>query len=61
MLNEINMFIESVNNIVWVPIYFLLFGLGLYFTFKTNFFQIRKFGFMLKKTFGNEVQLELEI
>lgn len=53
MFNEINMFIEFINNISWMPIYFLLFGLGIYFTFKTNFFQIRKFGFMLKKTFKN--------
>ena len=53
MLNGINIFIESVNNIVWIPIYFLLFWLGIYFTFKTNFLQIRKFVFMLKKTFGN--------
>ena len=45
-------FITSVNNIIWQPIYFLLFFLGLYFCFKTNFFHVRKFGFILKKTFG---------
>lgn len=45
-------FITSVNNIIWQPIYFLLFCLGLYFCFKTNFFHVRKFGFILKKTFG---------
>lgn len=40
------------SNVIWTPLYFLLFGLGIYFTFKTNFFQVRKFKFMLKKTVG---------
>ena len=35
-----------------MPLYLLLFGLGIFFTFKTNFFQLRKFLFMLKTTFG---------
>ena len=44
--------IKQINNIIWVPVYFLLVALGLYFSFKTNFLQIRKFGFMLKNTIG---------
>lgn len=45
-------FITKINNIVWLPIYFLFFGLGIYFSFKTKFFYISKFKFILKKTFG---------
>ena len=44
--------IKQINNIIWLPVYFLLILLGLYFSFKTNFLQIRKFGFMLKNTIG---------
>ncbi len=43
---------KMVSNAIWTPLYFLLFGLGIYFTLKTNFFQVRKFKFMLKKTVG---------
>ena len=45
-------FVAFISNIIWTPLYFLLFGLGIFFTFKTNFLQIRKFLFMLKTTFG---------
>lgn len=49
---DLSNFIAYMNNIIWWPIYFLLFCLGIYFCLKTNFFHVRKFGFILKKTFG---------
>ena len=49
---DLSKFIAEINNVAWLPIYFLLLFLGIYFCFKTNFFHIRKFGFILKKTFG---------
>lgn len=47
-----NRILAVISNIIWMPLYLLLFGLGIFFTFKTNFFQLRKFLFMLKTTFG---------
>lgn len=48
--------IKYLNNLIWIPIYFLLLGLGIYFSLKTNFLQIRKFFFMLKTTFGTVLE-----
>ncbi len=43
---------KFISTMIWTPLYFLLFGLGIFFTVKTNFFQVRKFKFMLQKTIG---------
>ena len=48
-------FIENINGIVngfvWgPPMLFLLVGTGVYFTFRTNFLQIGKFGYTMKNT-----------
>ena len=40
-----------INDIVWGPVMLtLLIGVGLFLTIKTGFLQIRKFGYMMKKT-----------
>ncbi len=42
---------DVVNGIVWGPVMLaLLVGVGIYFTIRTGFFQVRKFGFLLKTT-----------
>lgn len=42
---------DLVNGVVWgPPMLLLLVGVGVYFTFRTGFFQVRKFGFLLKTT-----------
>ncbi len=43
---------KLVSTMIWTLLYFLLFGLGIFFTVKTNFFQVRKFKFMFQKTIG---------
>jgi AGCS family alanine or glycine:cation symporter len=48
-------FVESfngwLNGVVWGPyMLILLVGTGVYFTIRTNFFQVRKFGFSMKET-----------
>src|SRR5665648_63934 len=41
-----------VNSFVWgPPMLFLLLGTGLYLSFRTNFFSVLKFGFVMKNTF----------
>ena len=45
--------IRSVNNVLWgYVLIFLLCGTGVYFTFRLNFVQIRKFGVVCKNAFG---------
>ncbi|WP_070000589.1 alanine/glycine:cation symporter family protein [Cellulosilyticum sp. I15G10I2] len=42
----------AVNNVVWGwPMLILIIGTGIYFTIRTNFFQIRRFGHVLNETF----------
>lgn len=42
---------DYVNGIVWgVPVLILIFGTGIYFTIRLNFFQFRHFAFLVKKT-----------
>ncbi|HZK69898.1 MAG TPA: alanine:cation symporter family protein, partial [Clostridia bacterium] len=41
-----------VNSLVWgPPMLFLLLGTGVYLSFRTNFFSVLKFGFVMKNTF----------
>jgi len=42
---------KTVNDFVWGPYMLLLIvGTGIFFTFRTNFFQVRKFAFSMKET-----------
>ncbi len=42
------------NNIIWgAPMVILIFGSGIYLSYKINFFQITHLGFILKKTVGS--------
>ena len=42
---------DMVNDVVWgPPMLLLLVGVGIYFTLRTGFFQVRRFGFLLKTT-----------
>jgi len=44
MLNHTFAFLEQINDFVWAHVAFILLGgLGLYFSFRSGFFQIRKF------------------
>lgn len=43
--------IEKINGVVWgIPLMALLLGTGLILSFKTRFFQVRKFGLIMKST-----------
>ena len=43
----------SITEFLWgTPLMILMVGVGLYLTIGTGFFQIRKFGTVLKKTIG---------
>ena len=43
-MNEAFIFLEQINDFIWAHIAFLLLGgLGLYFSLRSGFFQIRKF------------------
>lgn len=45
---------EVLNSVVWGPMMLILMiSIGVYFTFKLRFFQIRKFKFVMKETIGN--------
>ena len=47
-IEKVNSFL---NNLVWGPyMLVLLVGTGIFFTFRTNFFQIRKFAYSMKET-----------
>ena len=53
MLETIESINSVVNNFVWgVPAMICIVGVGLLLTFRTRFLQIRKFGYILKCTFG---------
>ena len=48
---------QTVNSFVWGPIMLaLLVGTGIYISFRTNFLQVRKFGYIWKHTFGTLFQ-----
>lgn len=50
-INSIEQINSTINSLVWGPyMLVLLVGTGVYFTLRTNFFQIRKFGYTLKET-----------
>ncbi|SDK57010.1 alanine/glycine:cation symporter family protein [Natronincola ferrireducens] len=50
-VNTIESINSTINGLVWGPyMLVLLVGTGIYFSFKTNFLQIRKFGFTMKET-----------
>ena len=51
LLEQIN---NGLNRIVWGPVMLLfLLGIGLYFSVRTGFFQIRYFGRMCRETIGS--------
>ena len=53
MLDIISSVNTAVNNFIWgVPAMICIIGVGLYLTIRTNFIQVRKFGYALKNTIG---------
>ncbi len=49
-------FNDTVNGFVWGPIMlFVLVGTGVYLTFRSGFFQVRKFGFAMEKTIASVI------
>lgn len=54
MLETVQRINSFVNGFVWGPIMMVIMvGIGVYFTFRLRFFQISKFGHVLKVTFGS--------
>nr|WP_255711625.1 sodium:alanine symporter family protein [Pelosinus baikalensis] len=54
--------IVKIANLVWGPwLIFALVGVGVFFTLGTRFLQIRKFGFILRETFGRIFTKQSEI
>ncbi len=52
-MEQFNQIIGTLAGIVWGPwLTFLLVGTGVYYTIGTRFLQIRKFGYIMKQTFG---------
>ena len=50
LVEEVN---SAINNVVWGPVMLvLLVGTGIFITFRTGFFQVTKFGHMIKSTLG---------
>ena len=48
MTDTISAFIQALNRVVWgAPALLLILGVGLYFSLRTRFFQVRKLGFSL--------------
>ena len=44
----------AVNNVVWgIPMLVLLLATGVYLTVGTRFFQVRRFGYVIKNTLGS--------
>ena len=49
-------FNDTVNGFVWGPIMlFVLVGTGVYLTFRSGFFQVRRFGFAMEKTIASVI------
>ena len=45
--------VSVINDIVWNPLLVvLLVGAGLYFSFRTRFVQVRRFGLMIRSLFA---------
>ena len=52
-------FLNNLNGILWgTPTLILLFAAGLIFSIKTQFFQLRKLGYILKNTLGKVFKKE---
>ena len=48
MTDTISAFIQALNRVVWgAPALLLILGVGLYFSLRTRFLQVRKLGFSL--------------
>ncbi|MBO6150389.1 MAG: sodium:alanine symporter family protein, partial [Clostridium sp.] len=52
-MDALNSLVVSVDDQVWNILLFLLVGTGLYFSIRTGFVQIRKFGSAWKRVFGS--------
>lgn len=53
MLDMIKQINDSVNNFVWgIPAMVCIIGVGLYLSIRTNFLQLRKFGYTFRVTIG---------
>ena len=53
MLSVIETINTTVNNFIWgVPAMICIFGVGLYLSLRTRFFQIRKFPYAIRTTLG---------
>ncbi len=53
MLQMIETVNSAVNNFIWgVPAMICIIGVGLYLTLRTQFIQVRKFGYSMKETIG---------
>ena len=51
--NIVNTIVGGVNNVLWnYLLLFLLVGTGVFFTIRTRFVQIRRFGAAMKRVFG---------
>ena len=54
-MEELTKLVQEINSVLWgvyclIP---LLVGTGIYFTFRLKFVQVRKFGKVLRYTFGD--------
>ena len=55
----IDKIVSTLNNIIWSPaLVVLLVGAGLYFSFRTRFVQVRRFGLMLRSLFAPKEKSE---
>ncbi len=56
-LTMIDKIVSTLNNIIWSPaLVILLVGAGLYFSFRTRFVQVRRFGLMIRSLFAPKEQ-----
>jgi AGCS family alanine or glycine:cation symporter len=61
-LEKFSEWVGTIAGIIWGPWLIILFvGVGVYFTIGTKFLQLRKFGYILKQTFGRAMLKESEI
>lgn len=52
-MDQLQAIVQSINGFLWgYLLIFMLCGTGIYFTFKLRFVQVRKFGAVVKQTFG---------
>ena len=53
-MDELNAIVTNVSDVVWnVLLLWLLVGTGVYYSFRTHFVQVRRFGRAMKRVFGN--------